>query len=156
NVAIHNNYENRKYKGRSCGRGHSGGCGRGRTSNHFHGGHNNDTSNRQKKNNTERQEKNGQNNPSNIVENICYRYDMKGHQSRTSHTFEHLVKLYQASIKKKENHIETNFISQNDEIEAKDEDIHYNTKTDHAYEGDKFNDLNNITHLNVVNFIENH
>ena len=40
--------------------------------------------------------------------------------------------------------------------EAKYKDIHYNTKTDHAYKGDKFNDLNNITHLDVADFFENH
>ncbi|KAK5812930.1 hypothetical protein PVK06_028374 [Gossypium arboreum] len=68
----------------------------------------------------------------------------------------YLVKLYQASIKKKGKHTETNFISRNDEMETKDEDIHYNTKTDHVYEGDKFNDLNNITHLDVADFFENH
>ncbi|KAK8306375.1 hypothetical protein V6Z12_D03G123800 [Gossypium hirsutum] len=78
NVAVHNNYENRKYRGRNRGRGRSGGRGQGRTSNRFHSGHNNYTSNHQKKNNNERQEKSGQNNPSNIVENICYRCGMKG------------------------------------------------------------------------------
>ncbi|KAH1082841.1 hypothetical protein J1N35_022602 [Gossypium stocksii] len=81
---------------------------------------------------------------------------MKGHLSHTCRTSEHLVKLYQASIKKKGKHMETNFISQNDEMEAKDEDIHYNTKTGHAYKGDKFNNLNNITHLDVADFFENH
>ncbi|KAK5836390.1 hypothetical protein PVK06_012177 [Gossypium arboreum] len=79
NVVIHNNYENRKYRGRGCGRGHNGGRGRGRTSNCYHGGHNNDTSNHQKKNNNERQERSGQNNPSKIVENICYQCGIKGH-----------------------------------------------------------------------------
>ncbi|KAK5826064.1 hypothetical protein PVK06_020972 [Gossypium arboreum] len=146
----------RKYRSRDSGRGHSGGRGRGRISNRYHGGHNNDTSNHQKNNNNERQERSGQNNPSKIVENICYRCGMKGHWSRTCRTSEHLVKLYQASVKRKGKHIETNFISQNDEMEAKDEDIHYNTKIDHAYEDDKFNDLNNVTHLDVADFFENH
>ncbi|KAK5819101.1 hypothetical protein PVK06_024060 [Gossypium arboreum] len=156
NVAVHNNYENRKYRGRSCGRRRSGGHGRGHISNRYHGGHNNDTSNHQKKNNNERQERSGQNNPSKIVKKICYRCGMKGHWSRTYRTSEHLVKLYQASFKKKGKHMETNFISQKVEMEEKDEDIHYNPKTDHAYEGDKFNDLNNITHLDVADFFENH
>ena len=52
--------------------------------------------------------------------------------------------------------METNFISQNDETEAKGEDIYYNTKTNHAYLGNKFIDLNNITHLDVRDFFENH
>ena len=156
NVAVHNNYENRKYRGRSRGRGRSGGHGRGRISNYYHGGHNNDTSNHQKKNNNERQERSGQNNPSKIVENICYRSGMKRHWSCTCRTSEHLVKLYQASIKKKGKHSKTNFISQNDEMEAKNKHIHYDTKTDHAYDGDKFHDINNITHLVVVDLFENH
>ncbi|KAK5803805.1 hypothetical protein PVK06_031454 [Gossypium arboreum] len=146
NVTVHNNYENRKYKGR----------GRGRTSNRYHGGHNNDTFNHQKKNNNERQERSGQNNPSKIVENIRYQCGMKGYWSRTCRTFEYLMKLYHASIKKKGKYMEINFISQNDEMEAKDEDIHYNTKTDHTCKGNKFNDLNNITHLEVTDFFENH
>ncbi|KAH1096924.1 hypothetical protein J1N35_013845, partial [Gossypium stocksii] len=37
NVAVHNNYKNRKYRGRSHGRGRSGGRGRGCISNHYHG-----------------------------------------------------------------------------------------------------------------------
>ncbi|XP_040930070.1 uncharacterized protein [Gossypium hirsutum] len=45
NVAVHNNYENRKYRSRGRGRGRSEGRGRGRISNRYHGGHNNDTSN---------------------------------------------------------------------------------------------------------------
>ncbi|KAH1082842.1 hypothetical protein J1N35_022603 [Gossypium stocksii] len=70
NVTVHNNYENRKYRGRGRGRGRSGGHGRGHISNRYHGGNNNDTSNHQKKNNNERQERSGQNNPSKAVENI--------------------------------------------------------------------------------------
>ncbi|KAK5825079.1 hypothetical protein PVK06_019881 [Gossypium arboreum] len=126
NVAVHNNYKNRKYRGRGHGCGRSGGQGRGRgrISNRYHGGHNIDTSNHQKKNNNERQERSGQNNPSKIIENICYRCGMKEHWSHTCRTSEHLVKFYQVSIKKKGKHMETNFISQNDEMEAKDEDIH--------------------------------
>ncbi|KAH1064841.1 hypothetical protein J1N35_029828 [Gossypium stocksii] len=40
-------------------------------------------------------------------------------------------------------------------MEAKDEYIHYNTKIDLAYEGDKCNDLNNITHLDNMNIQQN-
>ena len=36
---------------------------------------------------------------------------MKGHWSRTCRTAKHLVDLYQASIKGKDNQIETNFIN---------------------------------------------
>ncbi|KAK8348465.1 hypothetical protein V6Z12_A06G082700 [Gossypium hirsutum] len=111
NVTVHNNYENRKYRGHGRGRGCSRGRGRGHISNRYHGDHNNDTSNHQKKNKNERQERIPQNNPSKIVDNICYRCGMKGHWSRTCRTSEHLVKLYQESIKKKGKHMETNFIS---------------------------------------------
>ncbi|XP_016740120.2 uncharacterized protein [Gossypium hirsutum] len=53
NVAVHNKYENEKYKGRDRGRGRSGGHGRGRTSNCYHGVHNSGISDHQKKNNNE-------------------------------------------------------------------------------------------------------
>ncbi|KAH1031464.1 hypothetical protein J1N35_043638 [Gossypium stocksii] len=49
NVAVHNNYENIKYKGPSRGRGCSGRRGRGCSSNRYHGGYNNDTSNHTKR-----------------------------------------------------------------------------------------------------------
>ncbi|KAK5840227.1 hypothetical protein PVK06_009116 [Gossypium arboreum] len=51
NVVVHNNYENKKYRGHGHGHGRNEGRGRGRTSNLYHGGHNNDTSSHQKKNN---------------------------------------------------------------------------------------------------------
>ncbi|KAH1064840.1 hypothetical protein J1N35_029827 [Gossypium stocksii] len=54
NVAVHNNYENRKYRSRGRGHGRSGGRGRERISNRYHGDSNNDISNHQKKNNNER------------------------------------------------------------------------------------------------------
>ncbi|KAK8305966.1 hypothetical protein V6Z12_D03G097600 [Gossypium hirsutum] len=99
NVVVHNKYGNEKYKGRDRGRGRGRGCGRsggrGRlTSNRYHG----------------------------VIENLCYRCGMRGHWARTCRTPEHLVKLYQTSIKGKKNNIETNFKSKNDEIEAKKED----------------------------------
>ncbi|KAH1097510.1 hypothetical protein J1N35_014431 [Gossypium stocksii] len=52
-----------------------------------------------KKNSNKGQERGGQNNPSKVIENVCYQC---------------------ASIKGKKNNIETNFISQNDEMEAKE------------------------------------
>ncbi|KAK5833912.1 uncharacterized protein LOC108450894 [Gossypium arboreum] len=145
NVAVHNKYGNEKYKGRNhgCGRGCSGGSGRGRTSNRYHGVHNSGISNHQKKNSNEGQERGGQNNPSKVIENFCYRCGMRGHWACTSCMHDHLVELYQASIKGKKNNIETNFISKNDEMEAKKE-------------GDVIHGLNDITHLDVIDFFENH
>ena len=65
----------------------------------------------QKWNNTEakQDEKHAQNTPSKSHENTCHRYSMKGHWSRTCRTTKHLVDLYQASLKKIEKNIETNF-----------------------------------------------
>ncbi|XP_047250128.1 uncharacterized protein LOC124885908 [Capsicum annuum] len=49
-------------------------------------------------------------------ENRCYRYGGKGHWERTCRTPKHLVKLYQTSLKKPENDVETNFLLEdNDE-----------------------------------------
>ncbi|KAK8317552.1 hypothetical protein V6Z12_A13G117200 [Gossypium hirsutum] len=81
NVAVHSKYGNEKYKGRDRGhgRGRSGGRGRGHTSNRYHGVHNSDDiSNYQKKNSNEAQERGGQNNPSKVIENLCYRCGMRG------------------------------------------------------------------------------
>ncbi|XP_016576264.1 uncharacterized protein LOC107873844 [Capsicum annuum] len=46
-------------------------------------------------------------------ENICYRCGGKGHWARTCRMPKHLVKLYQASLKKPENDVETNFLLEN-------------------------------------------
>ncbi|XP_017647685.1 uncharacterized protein LOC108487855 [Gossypium arboreum] len=141
NVTVHNKYGNEKYKSRDHGR--SGRRGRRRTNNCYHGVHNSGISNHQKKNSNEGQERGGQNNPSKVIENLCYRCGMKGHWAHTCRTPEHLVKLYQASIRGKKNNIETNFISKNDEMEEKEE-------------GDVIYGLNNITDLDVIDFFENH
>ncbi|XP_017635573.1 uncharacterized protein LOC108477543 [Gossypium arboreum] len=74
NAAVHSKYGDEKYKGhdRGRGRGRSRGRGRGRTSNRYHGVHNSGISNHQKKNSNEGQERSGQNNPSKVIENLCY------------------------------------------------------------------------------------
>ncbi|KAL0303293.1 UNVERIFIED_CONTAM: hypothetical protein Sradi_6197400 [Sesamum radiatum] len=55
---------------------------------------------------------------------ICHRCGMSGHWSRTCRTAQHLVKLYQASVKAKGKEVETNFaeagISDNTHIDASD------------------------------------
>ncbi|XP_027108616.1 uncharacterized protein [Coffea arabica] len=69
-----------------------------------------------------------------VYEEKCYRCGMKSHWSRTYHTAEHLVDLYQVSLKKKDKDIETNFIDQkNDYDDADDTDM---------------------THLDVADFFE--
>ncbi|XP_027174368.1 uncharacterized protein LOC113773981 [Coffea eugenioides] len=63
-----------------------------------------------------------------------YRCGMEGHWSRTCRTAEHLVDLYQASLKKKDKGVETNFIDQkNDYDDGDDADM---------------------THLDVADFFE--
>ncbi|KAL0304648.1 UNVERIFIED_CONTAM: hypothetical protein Sangu_3072000 [Sesamum angustifolium] len=55
---------------------------------------------------------------------ICHRCGMSGHWSRTCRTAQHLVKLYQTSLKAKGKEVETNFIeagiSYNTHIDASD------------------------------------
>ncbi|KAL2248363.1 UNVERIFIED_CONTAM: hypothetical protein Sindi_2688600 [Sesamum indicum] len=55
---------------------------------------------------------------------LCYRCGMSGYWSHTCHTAQHLVKLYQASLKSKGKEIETNFveagISDNTHMDALD------------------------------------
>ena len=53
-------------------------------------------------------DKNGQSKKN--MENVCYRYGMKDHWSRTCRTPKHLVDLYQASLNDKGKSIETNFV----------------------------------------------
>ncbi|XP_011100991.1 uncharacterized protein LOC105179093 [Sesamum indicum] len=91
-------------RGHSYGRGH-GGRGRGR-------GRGNDRGNTwinpiiQKHNGNKA--KNQQEKTTN--ENLCYRCGISGHWSRTCRTAQHLVKLYQASVKAKGKEVETNFV----------------------------------------------
>ncbi|XP_027122338.2 uncharacterized protein [Coffea arabica] len=69
-----------------------------------------------------------------VYEKKCYRCGMEGHWSRTCRTAEHLVDLYQASLKKKDKGVETNFIDQkNDYDDGDDADM---------------------THLDVADFFE--
>ncbi|XP_027102679.2 uncharacterized protein [Coffea arabica] len=68
-----------------------------------------------------------------VYEEKCYRCDMEGHWSRTCRTAEHLVDLYQASLKKKDKDVETNFIYQKDAYDDDDADM---------------------THLDIADFFE--
>ena len=62
---------------------------------------------------------------------------MKGHWSRTCYTTDHLVKLYQTSLKEKgKEKIETNFINGDDPVDITHLDVSYffedpNGKIDH-------------------------
>ena len=111
----------------SNGRGHS--LGNGQNNYLSWGGHINTTKNHKKwSNNISRQEKE-QFQPSANYKNKCYKYGMKGHWSHTCYTTDHLVKLYQNSLKKKgKEKKEKKLIDSDDAV--------------------------NITHLNVLDFFE--
>ncbi|PIN03201.1 hypothetical protein CDL12_24279 [Handroanthus impetiginosus] len=71
------------------------------------------------------------------IENLCFRCGSKGHWSRICRTPKHLVELYQASLKKKNKNVETNF-----------------TNSINNFDND--NDTNDIdiAHLDVADFFE--
>ena len=146
NEATHNNSkmrrnhdrENSRGHSRGRGRGHDRGRGRGRKDYWYRGGN---KFNHQKMYNDDNKEKGGQANPSKAMEDSCFRCGMNGHWSRTCRTPEHLVKLYQASLKRKEKNVEMNFTSQNDDVEA-----------NFSYKDDVFEGLNDKTHLDVEDF----
>ena len=92
---------------RGRGRGRGRGCGRWRGRGHgqnnyqSRGGHINTTKNHNKwSNNIARQGKEPFQPPTNY-ENKCYKCGMKWHWSCTCYTADHLVKLYQTSLKEK-------------------------------------------------------
>ncbi|XP_071902181.1 uncharacterized protein [Coffea arabica] len=120
--------------GRGRGRGHGGDRGRGRGRGKFVPREN---FNRGKQQNVSQKRENNydqKNGEKKVYEEKCYQCGLKGHWSRTCRTAEHLVDLYQASLKKKDKGVETNFIDQkNDYDDGDDADM---------------------THLDVADFFE--
>ncbi|XP_027093777.1 uncharacterized protein [Coffea arabica] len=127
--------------GRGRGRGRRGGRGRGRghdrsrrrdrsrfmsSENYHRGKQQNISQERENDYNPKEGEKK-------VYEEKCYRCGMEGHWSRTCRTAEHLVDLYQASLKKKDKDVEANFIYQKDAYDDDDADM---------------------THLDIADFFE--
>ncbi|XP_009798432.2 uncharacterized protein [Nicotiana sylvestris] len=98
------NYYRGRGRGHSRGRGR--GHGRGRNNYRCHGG------NKQENN------KNSQNNPLKCRVNNYHRCVMRGHWAHICRTPDHFVKLYQASLRKKENNMEAHLAFQNNNEEA--------------------------------------
>ncbi|XP_027180851.1 uncharacterized protein LOC113779468 [Coffea eugenioides] len=101
-------------RGRRGGRGRSRGRGRGRGRDHSRFVPRENYSRGKQQNISQEREndydpKEGE---KKVYEEKCYRCGMEGHWSRTCRTAEHLVDLYQASLKKKDKDVETNFIDQ--------------------------------------------
>ncbi|XP_027118399.2 uncharacterized protein [Coffea arabica] len=119
-------------RGGDCGRGR----GRGRDRSRFVPRENYNRGKQQnisQKRNNNYDQKNGE---KKNYEEKCYRCSMEGHWSRTCCTADYLVDLYQASLKKKDKIVETNFIDQkNDYDDGDDADA-------------------DMTHLNVADFFE--
>ncbi|KAL0405784.1 UNVERIFIED_CONTAM: hypothetical protein Slati_3892300 [Sesamum latifolium] len=98
------------------------GRGRGRGRENGRGNHHNTWINPNIQKNNGNKAKNQQEKTTNG--DLCYKCGMSGHWSRTCRTAQHLVKLYQASVKAKGKEVETNFakagISDNTHIDASD------------------------------------
>ncbi|XP_049391448.1 uncharacterized protein LOC125855790 [Solanum stenotomum] len=150
-VAAHNQFEPRQNnyrdrdrgRGRDQDRGRGRGCDRGRN-NYRHYGENKHENN-----------KVSQNNPSRGRINICHRCGMKGHWARECRTPDHFVKLYQASLKRKDNNIEAHLTFRNDDNEATPSNKYDDIEANLACKDDDFEGLPNITHLEAEDFYEN-
>ncbi|XP_016566765.1 uncharacterized protein LOC107864870 [Capsicum annuum] len=145
-VAAHDQPEIRQnyYRGHGLGhdRGHGRGLGRERNNYRHDGG------NKQENNNG------SQNNPSKCKVNICHRCGMKGHWARTYRTPDHFVKLYQASLKRKENDVEVHLTFRGDDDEASPSNTYDDVEANLAYNNDDFKGLSDITDLKAEDFYE--
>ncbi|XP_060188601.1 uncharacterized protein LOC132617577 [Lycium barbarum] len=136
-----NNYRDRGHgRGRGRGRGH--GRERGRHNYRQHGETKQETN------------KGSQNNPSRGKVNMCHRCGMKGHWARICRTPDHFVKLYQASLKGRENNVEACLTFHNNDDEAAPSNKHDDIEANLAYKDDDFKSLSTITHLEAGDFYD--
>ncbi|XP_070054737.1 uncharacterized protein [Nicotiana tomentosiformis] len=140
-VAVYDKSERKQnnYRGRGYSRRH----GRGRGRNNY----------RHYDENKQENNKGSQINPSKGKISMCHRCGMKGHWARICRTPDYFVKLYQASLRKKENNVEAHLTFQNNDDEAGPSNK-YNSEAHLAYKDDDFGGLANITHLEVGDFFE--
>ncbi|PIN00633.1 hypothetical protein CDL12_26865 [Handroanthus impetiginosus] len=127
---------------RDCGRGRSHGRGRGRDRYNYrnYGNGNHDSFYHKGKQSLQKKGDFGEKRLekfSQDIENLCFRCSSKGHWSHICRNPKHLVELYQASLKKKNKNVETNF-----------------TNSINNFDND--NDTNDIdiAHLDVADFFE--
>ncbi|XP_059301871.1 uncharacterized protein LOC132053784 [Lycium ferocissimum] len=130
------------YRGRGHGRERGRGCERGRHNYRQHGKDKQETN------------KGSQNNPSTSKVNMCHRCGMKGHRARICRTPDHFVKLYQASLKGRENNMEAHLTFHNNDDEAAPSNKHDDIKANLPYKNDDFKSLSNITHLEAGDFYD--
>ncbi|XP_075112871.1 uncharacterized protein LOC142182537 [Nicotiana tabacum] len=140
-IATYDKFERKQNNYRGRGHGHKRGRGRGRNNYRHYGG------------NKLENNKGSQINHSKGKASMCHRCGMRGHWARICRTPEHFVKLYQASLKKKENNVEAHLTFQNNNDEAGPSNK-YDSKAHPAYKDDDFEGLTNITHLEVGDFFE--
>lgn len=81
---------------------------------------------------------------------------MKGHWARDCRTPDHFLKLYQASLKRKENNVEAHLTFHNDDSGEAPSNKYGDIETNLTYKGDDdFKDFSNNTQLSVEDFYEN-
>lgn len=147
NVASKNNFSNRQNHGRGRGRGNSHYGGRGRKHNYHQKWINDHTRHQKLANNGKGKERYNPTNFSKNSESSCYRCGMKGHWSRTCRTPQHLVKLYQASMKESKKDVEANLAYPEDRATT-------NNDAEKSNNDGVFNELFNVAHMDAEDFFD--
>ncbi|XP_047252144.1 uncharacterized protein LOC124887025 [Capsicum annuum] len=104
--------------------------------------------------NKQENNKGSQNNTSKGKVNICHRCGMKGHWARICRTPDHFVKIYQASLKTKENDVKVHLTFRGDDHEAAPSNTYDDVEANLTYNADDFKGLLDVTYLKVEDFYE--